>query len=162
MHAITFQLMLIFFQTVYADTHKPVITLTDDVVAKYLTCAPPLISTYISEQGFATEAKLNYGSFELIRTDIGESDGKLIVKKRGKIVCDINIAMAPDIYFSGTKNLLVIARASGSNDWYSLYNLKNENCLLLGDTSKDKRSYKMVSKLLNPKNGQTICKETAL
>jgi hypothetical protein len=117
-----------------------------------------LISSFITESGFATEVRLSYGPFEFVRTDIGDPSGNLIIKKNGKELCTIALSIAPEIYFSGINNLLVLEGSSGSNDWYSLYSLKNDTCSHVGDTF-DKKSYDLVKKLLIAKNGQIACEK---
>jgi hypothetical protein len=151
-------LATLFSQNGKASDHKSAVKLTDEAIRKHLSCAPPLISSFITESGFATEVRLSYGPFEFVRTDIGDPSGNLIIKKNGKELCTIALSIAPEIYFSGINNLLVLEGSSGSNDWYSLYSLKNDTCSHVGDTF-DKKSYDLVKKLLIAKNGQIACEK---
>jgi hypothetical protein len=141
-----------------ASDHKSAAKLTEEVIRKHLSCALPLISSFITESGFATEVKLSYGPLEFVRTDIGDPSGNLIIKKNGKELCTVELGIASEIYFSGLKSLLLIEGSSGSNDWYSLYSLKNDTCSHVGDTF-DKKSYDLVKKLLIAKNGQSVCEK---
>jgi hypothetical protein len=151
-----FPLALLLSQSSEASDHKSAVKLTDEAIQNHLSCAPPLISSFITESGYAKEVRINYGPLEFTRTDVGDPSGNLIIKKNARELCKITLTVAPEIYFSGLNGLLVLEGSSGSNDWYSLYSLKNDTCSHLGDTF-GKKGYDLVKKLLIAKNGQRVC-----
>jgi hypothetical protein len=121
-----------------------------------LTCAPPLVSHWIQEQNFAKQFSVSYGDYEFIRTDVGEPDGKLLVKTNGNDVCEINLSLNPDIYFSAKLEVMVVSAYSGSSNWFEIYRFHNQKCELVGWTEENSKE---VKELLSENDGRRTCKK---
>lgn len=100
-------------------------------IKKYISCYPTLISHWSNEQGFANKLEIKYGNLGLIRTDVGEPDGNLIVSLKGKEICKIELSLMPNIYYNSKDKILLIYGYSGSNSFIELFSLNNE-CKYIG------------------------------
>ena len=98
---------------------------------KYITCYPTLISHWSNEQGFVNKLEIKYGNLGLIRTDVGEPDGTLIVSLKGKEICKIELSLMPNIYYNSKDKILLIYGYSGSKSFIELFSLDNE-CKYIG------------------------------
>lgn len=121
-----------------------------------LTCSIPLVSTRVDEVGFTKELRTIYGDYEFLRTDVGEPDGLLTVSSGAKKICEINLSLNREIYFSGLIKVMVISAYSGSNSWFEFYKINDDNCEHLGRTRGDK-NYRVTKKLLSPEYGPRVC-----
>lgn len=100
-------------------------------IKKKLSCYPTLISHWSNEQGFAKKLEIKYGNLGLIRTDVGEPDGTLIVSLKGKEICKIELSLMPNIYYNSKDKLLLIYGYSGSNSFIELFSL-DKGCKYIG------------------------------
>jgi hypothetical protein len=126
-------------------------------LARLVTCAAPLVSHWVQEEGFAKEVRTLYAGFEFVRTDVGDSDGRLRVSEGTTPLCDLEISLSPDVYFSARERLMIVLSYSGSGRTGTLYSLKNAKCKMLGSTSDD-ASYAELMRLLSESDGSRVCK----
>jgi hypothetical protein len=129
-------------------------------INKRLSCYPSLISHWNNEQGFSNKLEVKYGDLHLVRTDVGDSDGNLIVSLKEKIVCEIELSLMPDIYYNSKDNLLLIYGYSGSNQYIELFSLSNE-CEYIGWASlNSQKDYDEVTvNWYNQPYGGNVCRK---
>ena len=108
-------------------------------IQQKLSCYPNLISHWNSEKGFSDKMEFKYGEIGLVRTDIGEPDGLLLVSLKGENVCEIELSLMPDIYYNSKDKLLLIYGYSGSNHFLELFSLKN-GCRYIGWASLNSKN----------------------
>lgn len=109
-------------------------------VKKIISCSPPLMSHWIEEKGFAKEFAVKYGHFEFVRFDVGDPDGKLVVKENGQPICELNLSLNPDIYFSTNSRLMIFSAYSGSSSWFEIYKFTQGKCQLMGKTIENSKA----------------------
>lgn len=126
-------------------------------VQTLLPCAPPLISQWVQEMGFAKEVRVHYGVYEFRRTDVGEPDGKLKVFEGKREICSVDLSLNPKIYFSGIEKIMVVSGYSGSNNWFDFYRLKSSRCVFVGQTADD-TVLNATKSLLSENDGKRICR----
>lgn len=114
---------------------KSPLKLTPSQLKSRVTCRLTPISHWVRERGFGKEVKIEYGKYRLVRTDIGEPDGKLTIelksKNKFKPLCNIELSLVPDIYLSHKDGLLVLDGYSGSNTDLNIFDL-HKGCKHLG------------------------------
>ncbi len=115
------------------------------------------MSHWVQEEGFSKEVRTLYAGFEFVRTDVGDSDGRLRVSEGTKLLCDLEISLSPDVHFSARERLMIVLSYSGSGRTGTLYSLKNEKCNLVGSTSDD-ASYAELMRLLSESDRSRRCK----
>ena len=101
-----------------------------EVLSK-ITCYPSLISRWIQEKGYAKSITVEYAKYRFKRTDIGDTGGTLSIFKSGKALCEIELDLVPEIFFSSKDQLLILAGYGGSNSHLDLFSIKNK-CSFLG------------------------------
>jgi hypothetical protein len=131
--------------------------LTTKKLASLVTCAAPLVSHWVQEEGFSKEVRTLYAGFEFVRTDVGDSDGRLRVSEGTKILCDLEISLSPDVHFSARERLMIVLSYSGSGRTGTLYSLKQSRCKMLGSTP-DEASYAELIRLLSEPDGSRRCR----
>jgi len=131
--------------------------LTTKKLASLVTCAAPLVSHWVQEEGFSKEVRTIYAGFEFVRTDVGDSEGRLRVSEGTKLLCDLEISLSPDVHFSARERLMIVLSYSGSGRTGTLYSLKNEKCNLVGSTTDD-ASYAELMRLLSESDGSRRCR----
>ena len=100
-------------------------------IEKKLSCYPTLISHWNNEKGFSDKIEIKYGDLELIRTDVGRSDGVLTVSLKSREACKIELSLMPNIYYNSKDRLLLIYGYSGSSGFIELFSFVN-GCKYIG------------------------------
>lgn len=131
--------------------------LTTKKLANLVPCAAPLVSHWVQEEGFSEEVRTLYAGFEFVRTDVGDSDGRLRVSEGTKLLCDLEISLSPDVHFSARERLMIVLSSSGSGRTGTLYSLKQSKCKMLGSTP-DEASYSELMRLLSESDGSRRCR----
>lgn len=132
-------------------------SLSEQEIKTLLPCAIPLISKQVIELGFSPSIQIKYGDFLLERTDIEDPDGTFTLHKKDKKICEIELSLNSDIYFSGVERLLVLTTLSGSSSGFKFYRVSELKCEFLGFT-EDSKSNLLVSKLLDQNDGSRKCR----
>ena len=145
---------LLSFLSVHAQTRVREPSLEE--LRKKVTCSAPLVSRSVEERGFAREHVVTYGEFKLMRTDVGDPDGKLTVFRKGKLLCTLPLSLSREVYLSHRDQLLIIRSITGSNQDWQLYSVEGKGCEAWGHVLSDAGHQEML-KLLSENDGNRRC-----